>query len=104
MSKVVFISDDLIQQVQKQTDATYEIAKEKLIKSNGDVLDAITELLDIPIKKETKPKSEWDERREICTEMEHAMNSYINQCGTVQHNKNMVTRSIPKPKNMPILK
>lgn len=87
----------MIQQVQNQTSVTPEIAKSTLLETNGNVTDAILHLLDIPIVTPEKPKTDWDERREICTEMEQAMYQYINRCGTVQYNKDHVVRTIPKP-------
>jgi hypothetical protein len=99
MSKrIVFLSDEMIQQVQNQTDVSYEHAKEALRLTNGNVSDAILHVLNISIPTNTpKTKNEWDERREICTEMEHAMYQYINRCGTVQYDKDQVIRTIPKP-------
>lgn len=97
--KIVFLSDEMIQQVQNQTDASYDHAKEALRLTNGIVSDAILQLLNVSIPEisKTKTKNVWDERREICSEMENAMYQYINRCGTVQYDKDQVIRTIPKP-------
>jgi hypothetical protein len=97
--KIIFVTEDMIQQVQTQTNASVELAKSMLIETNGNITDTILKLLDIPIENEKPNKtSGWEERRKICNEMEEEMYNYIHRCGTVNYNaKNEVIRTIPKP-------
>lgn len=105
--KLDYILEESIHQVLMQTDVTYDVAKDMLTRTKGNVVDAITAIFlesnstqTKPTKttKMTKEQEEWNERRQICTEMELEMNKYMtrNSFTSLQDNK-MVRTVLKKP-------
>ena len=92
------ISAKDIQFVQDQTNATAEEAAFALEKTNGDIPEAIAFLWNIPAAP-TKPKTEWDERRDICRAYEEEMEQYVRKVSKPMEASGAgdVVRSIPFP-------
>jgi hypothetical protein len=53
-----FIEDNVIDATKEEIESAYEL-------NNTDILETISYLMKIPPKKE-EPKTEWEERRDIC--------------------------------------
>lgn len=90
-----FISDNVI----GATDEMIELAYEK---HNKDVLETISYLLEIP-KPVEKPKTEWEERREICDAHDAEMQKFMNNLRIRNQPPAEPSPSQPQPTNIDIV-
>jgi hypothetical protein len=74
---------DPIRAILTQVDTTEEQAALALNHTKGDVREAILYLYNIP-PPPIKPKTEWEERREICDSFEESMENYVRRHSTLQ--------------------
>jgi hypothetical protein len=88
---------DPVLAVQKQIDVSEADAHAALKHTNGDITEAILYLYNVP-PPPVKPKTEWDERREICAAFEESMDAFVRRHSTVQPSATGAPiRVLPKP-------
>lgn len=95
---------DPIRAIQTQIDVSDAQAQAALTHTQGNVSEAILYLYNIPPPPE-KPKTEWDERRNICDAYEETMYEFVRRNSVLQPGTGVggaagpePIRVIPKPK------
>lgn len=85
---------DAIRAVQTQVDVSEADARAALQHTKGDITEAILYLYNVP-PPPTKPKTEWDERRELCAEFEESMNQFVSLHSRVQSGASGASAAAP---------